>query len=190
MPLRKLKLPDMKLVEVFDPYKLFTSREENLRSRRKAIRSFKAQQNAKRKPSERFADWVTNIFGSIPFMVIHIIWFGAWILINTDKTPLEPFDPFPFGLLTTVVSLEAIFLAIIVLISQNREARVTEIRDEIDLHINTLTESEITKIISLLVQIMEKQGIKVEDKELHAMLRPTDTNKIEEEIESELNGTA
>lgn len=170
----------------FNPH---LSTEENVDKRLKAIKSFKAKANAKRSITEKFADWMTSRFGSITFLALNAIWFLTWILINTNKVPwIEPFDPYPFGFLTMVVSLEAIFLAIIVLVSQNREARVAELRDEIELQIDTIAEGELTKLINLMVILMEKQGIKIdEDPELRRMLKPVDNKKLQDDIEKELN---
>jgi uncharacterized membrane protein len=78
-----------------------------------------AEHNARRAASAtlRLADTITAFSGSMRFVALHVIWFGAWILLNLT---VVHFDPFPFGLLTMVVSLEAIFLSTFVLISQNR----------------------------------------------------------------------
>lgn len=78
-----------------------------------------AEHLARRRASAtlRLADAITAFAGSMRFVALHVIWFGAWVLLNL--TVLH-FDPFPFGLLTMVVSLEAIFLSTFVLISQNR----------------------------------------------------------------------
>lgn len=166
----------------------FSSQEEIVDKRRKAIKSFKAKADAKRSSAERFADWLTSKLGSVTFLAINATWFTSWILINTGKIPaIEPFDPYPFGFLTMIVSLEAIFLAIIVLISQNREAKVAELREEIELQINTVAESELTKLIKLTVVLLEKQGITVdEDPELKKMLKPIDNAAIQRELEKEL----
>lgn len=176
------------LANLFSNFNPGLSTEENLDKRLKAIKSFKARANAKRTVTEKFADWLTSKFGSITFLVINAVWFLAWILINTGKIPMiEPFDPYPFGFLTMVVSLEAIFLAIIVLVSQNREARVAELRDEIELQIDTIAEGELTKLINLMVILMEKQGIKIdEDPELRKMLKPVDNKKLQDDLEKEL----
>lgn len=165
------------------------SHQENLKSRRSVIKSFKAKANAKRSPSEKFADMLTTKFGSVGFLSLNALWFAIWISINTGLVPgVEPFDPFPFGLLTMVVSLEAIFLAIIVLISQNREARIAELREEIDLQINTITESEITKLIHCLTLLLKKQGISLEDDpELQKMLKPIDNEALQRQLEKELD---
>lgn len=162
--------------------------EDKLDQRRQVIRSFKAKANARRTPAEKFADWLTNKFGSIVFLTINAIWFASWIIINQGLTPIKPFDPYPFSFLTMVVSLEAIFLAIIVLISQNREGRVAELREEIELQLSTVSEGEITKLINLMVMSLEKQGITLEaDNELKAMLHPTNTQKLQDDLEKELS---
>jgi uncharacterized membrane protein len=84
---------------------------------------------------DRLADGITKFSGRMLFIYLHAIWFGAWVLLNTGKLGLEPFDPFPYGLLTMIVSLEAIFLSAFVLISQNRLAEESERRADLDLHI-------------------------------------------------------
>ncbi len=71
---------------------------------------------------------------------------------------MRPFDPYPFGLLTMVVSLEAIFLSTFVLISQNRQSAQSEERADLDLHIDLLAEHEITKILRIVDSIAQKVG--------------------------------
>lgn len=63
------------------------------------------------------------------FVYFHVVWFGAWFLINTGHFNIKPFDPFPYGLLTMLVSLEAIFLATFIMINQNRQALVDTVRE-------------------------------------------------------------
>ena len=163
------------------------SHQEVVQGRRKAIKSFKAKADAKRSVTEKFADFLTAKFGTVTFLVLNIIWFAIWIPINTGRVPgIDPFDPFPFGLLTMIVSLEAIALAIIVLISQNREARVSELREEVDLQINTIADSELTKIINLLALLLEKEGLKIDDPEIKKMLKPIDSAELVRQLEEEL----
>ena len=123
----------------------------------------------------------------MPFLVVNMLWFSTWILINSGLIPvITPFDPFPFGLLTTVVSIEAIFLAIVVLISQNRASKIDDLREEVDLHINTLSEEEITKMMELLILLLKKNGIDVsKDTELQEMLEPLDSLSIEESLKKQ-----
>lgn len=85
----------------------------------------------------RLADAITRFSGSFLFIQIHIVWFAAWIVVNV--IPGTRFDGFPFGLLTLIVSLEAIFLSTFVLISQNRAAQRDAEREEDDLRVSVLT---------------------------------------------------
>lgn len=151
-------------------------------------RSLKARANARRGFAARLADRMTIGFGSMLFLTINCIWFVVWMVVNLGWIPGVPaFDPFPFGLLTMVVSLEAIILAIVVLISQNRAARIAELREEVSLQIEEISEQEITKLLELMVLLLERQGVDVsQDGLLHAMLQPTDTDKLTETLEKEV----
>ena len=86
------------------------------------------------------ADRITTFAGSMGFVYIHIIWFAVWILWNSGLFHVHAFDPFPFGLLTMVVSLEAIYLSTFVMISQNRQNERSEVRSEIDFENNVRAE--------------------------------------------------
>jgi len=108
---------------------------------------------------DRIADAITSVSGRMVFVYVHIVWFGVWILLNTGRFGMRPFDPFPYGLLTMVVSLEAIFLSTFVLISQNRLSEETEHRADLDLHIGLLTEHELTRVLQMLDAIQDKMGI-------------------------------
>lgn len=77
----------------------------------------------------RLANFISRFAGSMYFVYFHIIWFGAWIVLNHPDTGVEGFDPFPYGLLTMIVSLEAIFLATFIMINQNRQALVETVRE-------------------------------------------------------------
>lgn len=155
-----------------------------VKGRRAAIESFKAKINAKRRWSDKFADWLATKFGTVTFLIVNAVWFALWILWNSGP---QSFDPFPFGLLTMIISLEAIFLAVIVLISQNRQTFIAELREEIDLKVNTITEEELTKTMKMLSLLLEKNGIKVsDDAELKEMLRPLSSEEIQRRIEAEL----
>ena len=113
------------------PRKKFVPTPEDAARRRSTIRSFKAKANEKRSEVDKAADFLTASFGTISHLLFNVLFFVAWIVWNGGVIPgLAVFDPFPFGFLTMVVSLEAIFLAIIVLISQNREARIADLREE------------------------------------------------------------
>ena len=90
-----------------------------------------------RRVQDRTADTITEFAGSMRFVYIHSIWFAVWILVNIGLAGAGwEFDSFPFGLLTMIVSLEAIFLATFVMISQNRQAQRSDLRAEIDFETN------------------------------------------------------
>jgi uncharacterized membrane protein len=112
-----------------------------------------------RSVQDRLADTVTAFSGRMAFVYAHIVWFGVWFLLNSGRVGMPPFDPFPYGLLTMVVSLEAIFLATFVLISQNRLSAEAEHRADLDLHIGLLTEHELTRVLYMLDAIQDKMGI-------------------------------
>jgi len=164
--------------------------DEEIQKRRRIIKSFTARANAHRTNGEKMADWLTKNFGSIGFLILNLIFFIFWVLFNLGFFKnVVAFDPYPFNLLTTFVSLEAIILAIFVLISQNRASRIDELREEIDLQIDILAEQEITKILRLQKMILEKNGIDLShDKELEDMLHITNTSKIEKVLQKQMNG--
>ena len=113
-----------------------------------------------------------------------IMWFSAWILLNTGRIGVRSFDPFPYGLLTMVVSLEAIFLSTFVLISQNRLSEEAEHRADLDLHIGLLTEYELTRVLQMLDAIQHKMGIETDkDSDLAALEMETKPEDVLAEIE-------
>ena len=164
------------------------NRHHSSEASRRIVRSLKAKADAQRTASERFADWMTGWFGSVSFLVLNLAVFGFWILIDVGLiSGIKPFDPFPFNFLTMVVSLEAIILAITVLISQNREMRVEDLRAEIDLQVDMIAEQEVTKLMKVVVLLAEKNGVDLsKDIELQEMLKPTDTGRIQKILEKQI----
>lgn len=121
-----------------------------------AVMKAQRQVTEARTTQGRIADAITTFSGSMAFVYIHTIWFGLWILLNVGLIHIphvSEFDPFPFGLLTLIVSLEAIFLSTFVLISQNRLAQASERRAELDLQVNLLAEQKATKVLEMLDQM-------------------------------------
>jgi len=117
---------------------------------------------ASRSWSDRIAGFIARFCGSMPFVWVHVALFSAWLLFNS-LPDLPHFDPYPFTFLTLVVSLEAIFLATFILISQNHELRISERRNQLDLQINLLTEQENTKMLQMLERIARKVGVSMDD---------------------------
>jgi len=137
----------------------------------------------------RISDAITRFAGSGIFVVFHVAWFTFWLVMNTGEIAgVKPFDPFPFTFLTMIVSLEAIFLAIFVLISQNRMARHTDQRSHLDLQVNLLAEQEMTMMLKMLQRLCEKAGVQPEipDKELQSLVEKTDPHKLMQYLQKSL----
>ena len=137
-------------------------------------------------PVEHLADKVTEYAGSSPFIIIHAIWFGLWIILNGHLIPtILPFDPFPFSFLTLVVSLEAIFLTLLVLMSQNRMSKQADKRAKLDLQINLLDEQETTIILRMVQKISNHLGLKDEiETGVTGLCEETDINTVAKIIDS------
>jgi uncharacterized membrane protein len=111
--------------------------------------------------SLRFADWIAEVAGNIWFVYLHVIWYALWIWANTGGSVFgfSNFDPYPYGFLTMVVSLEAIFLSLFILISQNRSAQKSELRAELDYQTNLKTEKDVAEILSILNELREEDKL-------------------------------
>jgi uncharacterized membrane protein len=153
-----------------------------------AFRAIKAEHASNRSSMEVLADRMIGFASSTPFLVVHGFIFVAWILWNIPGVPLPHFDPYPYGMLTTIVSLEAIFLSIFVLMTQSREARIGELREELTLQVNLRIEEELTKTLHLVAGLYARLGLKMaDDPELKAMLEPLDPKKIERDLVEQIS---
>jgi len=133
---------------------------------------------------DRIADAITGFSGRMLFVYTHLVWFSMWLLLNAGILGIPPFDPFPYGLLTMIVSLEAIFLSTFILITQNRMSQQAEHRADLDLHIDLLTEYELTRVLQMLDAIQDKMGIENDqDMELAELESETKPEEVLAEIE-------
>jgi uncharacterized membrane protein len=110
--------------------------------------------------ADRISDVIANFVGSIPFVAMHVVWFGIWVGLNAG---LWKFDPYPFALLCMLVSLEGVLLSTFVLIKQNRMSQRADHRSHLDLQINLLAEKEVTKVLQLQRLICRRLGIQEAD---------------------------
>jgi uncharacterized membrane protein len=140
--------------------------------------------------TDRFVDTISTFCGSLAFVYVHAIWFGVWIAVNLSPLRGLHFDPYPFGLLTMVVSLEAIFLSTFILITQNRQSQMADRRNHLDLQINLLAEQENTKMLSMLEAIHKRLGIRQEDPEVAVLEQATKPEKVVKEIERYVGETS
>jgi uncharacterized membrane protein len=156
----------------------------------RAFRAIKAQHSSNRSSMEILADRMIGMASATPFLVIHGILFILWILWNVPGIHLPRFDPYPYGMLTTIVSLEAIFLSIFVLMTQSRESKIGELREELTLQVNLRIEEEVTKTLHLVAGLYSRLGLKLaDDPELKAMLEPLDPKRIEEDLAEQIHAS-
>jgi uncharacterized membrane protein len=139
--------------------------------------------------AERISDTLTRAIGSFTSIILHVLWFSAWILINTGLIPWVPvFDPFPFGVLTLIVSTEGVLLAITILISQNRMIRQADRRAHLDLQISLLAEQETTLVLHTLQRIARRLGLPEdrEDAQANKLIEQTDIHAMMRNLEEQL----
>ena len=155
-----------------------------------AFRAIKAEHASNRSPMEVLADRMIGVASATPFLVIHAFLFIAWIYWNLPISGLPKFDPYPYGMLTLVVSLEAIFLSIFVLMTQSRESRIGELREELTLQVNLRMEEEITKTLHLVAGLYARMNLTLaDDPELRAMLEPLDPKKMEADLAEQISAS-
>jgi uncharacterized membrane protein len=141
-----------------------------------------------RTTAERIADAIAAFTGSLKFVGLHAAVFGLWIAINLGWAPGVPkFDPYPFMLLSTVVSLEAIFLSTFVLVKQNRMSRREDLRAHLDLQINLLTEREMTFVLQMMTRISERLGVPPSSEEIEELSTETPLEAVADQLQSKLS---
>lgn len=140
-----------------------------------------------RSVAEHFADKITVFAGSTPFIILHIIWFVLWGLINFNLVAgIAAFDPFPFSFLTLIVSLEVIFLTLLVLMSQNRMTKEADKRAHLELQINLLAEQESTITLKFVQKIAKHMGVELEADEIAQQLsEETNLQHMSESLDKE-----
>jgi uncharacterized membrane protein len=145
-----------------------------------AIQDIVKLESVERSLTDRIAERITKFTGSMTFIWLHVFWFTTWILINAPWLG-QPIDPFPFTLLTMIVSLEAIFLSAFILIAENTQGRLADRRARVDLQVNMIAEREITKLMELVVEIHSELKIRQQtDAELDKMRQATNIEQLTE----------
>lgn len=135
-------------------------------------------------PSERISQGISRFAGSLAFVAVHLAAFLAWACWNVLAPAPWRFDPYPFGLLTMVVSLEGVLVATFVLVTQNRLSQLADRRDHLHLQIDMLAEQETTEVIRMLreisaqLQVPQQNESKVEE-----LAQETDVNELLHEIQ-------
>jgi uncharacterized membrane protein len=163
-----------------------------LRKNIRAIADLEERALHQRGTASRVSDAISRATGSAPFALFHILGFTVWFVLNTRLVPgIEPVDPYPFNFLTLVVSLEAIFLSVFVLMSQNRLTRQAEMRTHLDLQVNMLAEQELTAILRMVEGLCKKHGVDVpvHDDRLEELVKETDVHTVAAALEDRLPGS-
>ena len=158
--------------------------EELTRNNVERIQALESREHEKATTADRVADWIANFAGSITFVWVTILLIGSWIVANLVLPQHDRIDPFPFPLLTLVLSIEAIFLSIFILMSQNRAARVSDKRSHLDLQLNLLSEQENTKMLLLLERIGKAVGADVDtDPDVQVLVQATKPEALSRQID-------
>jgi uncharacterized membrane protein len=138
---------------------------------------------------DRAADAFANFIGSMRFILLHLLFFILWFAWNSKWIPGVPaFDPYPFTLLTMIVSMEGVLLSTFVLMKQNRMSQRADQRSHLNLQIDLLAEKEITKIIQMLQTMTEKMGVAHEavDAEVRELGQVTAVDRLAQELDKKL----
>lgn len=152
----------------------------------KTIKTWERASVHHRSRAERISDEITRISASGRMLVLHVVWFTLWVLANLSLIPgIKPFDPFPFQFLTMTVSLEAIFLSLFVLASQNRLTAQADKRSNLDLQIDLLAEREMTAVLQLLQDIARHLDIPVSltSAQIRDLVKKTDVQTLADRME-------
>ena len=163
--------------------------EENV----EAIKHWERATLLARSPVARLSDWIAARAGGGPAIFVHAVWFSVWLAVNEGLVPgLRPFDPFPFPFLTMTVSLEAIFLTLFVLASQNRLARQGDMRSHLDLQIDLLAEREMTAVLGLLRDLVRHHKVEttLTADQLDDLIAHTDLRRLTARMEELANPEA
>jgi len=126
---------------------------------------------------DRLTGAIAKAAGSVTFILLHALFFAAWMAFNATGSA---FDPVPYSLLNLVVALEAVFLTSVVLLTQNNMARLAERRAHLELQVNLLAEQELTAMLNMLNGLCQKAGVQVaiRDERVQQLLAETDVQRI------------
>jgi uncharacterized membrane protein len=156
----------------------------------KAVATLERAARDERSRTARISDSLTAIAGSDASILLHAAWFIGWLALNSRLSPFPRFDPFPYNVLTAVISIEAVFLALVVIASQNRLTREARKREHLDLQVNLLAEREMTVVLRMLQELCERFDVTqtVRSKDFQEVIKETDVHdlahRVKEGIES------
>ena len=155
----------------------------------RAVLELERSELNRRSAIQRLTDAVSAGVSSHGFVVLHVVWFASWIAAN--RLLARPFDPYPFNLLTMIVSLEAIILTSFVLMAQDRMTKLADRRAHLDLQVNLIAEQELTAVLRVVCRLAEQAGLdpKTCDRTVSNWLAETDVTELADELDRESKGT-
>jgi len=162
---------------------------EPVRQNIETVAKLEEQFLQQRTMGDRVADAISAFTGSMACVLLHVAFFALYIWWNLGRLPgMRPFDPYPFMLLSMILSLEAIFLSTFVLMKQNRMSRRSDQRAHLDLQINMLTEREITLVLQVLQMLAGRLGLEKElnQKEMEQFTADTSVEALASELQEKL----
>lgn len=130
---------------------------------------------------------LTSGFGTMASVILHLLAIAGWCLVNSGwLKELKPFDPYPFNLLTLIVSFESVLIALFVLLTQNRMSREADLRAHLNLQMGILIEQEMTAVLQLTKKLVEREGLLEAEEEVEQLLEQTDIEQLADELEKKL----
>ncbi len=138
---------------------------------------------------ERIGDAIGSFVGTMGFVIIHVAWFAFWFVANTGRLPgVRPFDPYPFIFLSMAVSVEGVLLTTFVLMKQNRMAKRADLRNQLNLQVDLLSEKEVTKILQMLRAMADHMGMEQEadEPELQELSQNTAVEALAKELKDKM----
>jgi len=143
--------------------------------------------------SDRISDTISAFAGSLWFVLCHVVLFTGWAAWNALASPQLRFDPYPYGLLTFIVSLEGVLIATFVLIKQNRMAAQSDQRDHLNLQVDLLAEPDMTLVLRMLRRISDRLGVDFDnagDTRTDKLAEETNVYELMQTLEKELPNAA
>jgi uncharacterized membrane protein len=153
------------------------------------IAQLERESHAAISPGERIGIAVTNAAGTMQCALLHLTVFVSWFAWNAAGPSALRFDPYPFGLLTMIVSMEGVILAVLVLVTQNRLTQHTSRRDHLSLQVNLLAEQEMTLVLRMLARIAERVGAAADttdEEEARRLMQRTNLYELMDELRKRL----
>lgn len=132
---------------------------------------------------------IANVLSHPYFFIGEVVLHGGWIVLNTVPLPgVQPWDPYPFSLLTGLASVQALFIGLLILMFAQREADIAELREEVDLQVVLHSERETSKVLRMLAELHEALGVrsKENDRELEVMSQPLDPQRLKRSTEDDI----